>query len=172
MEIALYRSRFELPFRSRRFERDPIGPYALFDPNALDGWMCVHQEFGTQCIDLDLPLKHAIDHWTMPMLLGLRNIKRRRAMAHVSLILDFEHRTMRAPKYGVYVQITTMPSSFTNQGLPIVAENGKPILKPLWVDNSGGNAPLSLYRKSIDPKSHDPDFWTEFFLTELRKTRK
>lgn len=164
MNIALYRGHHQLPF----WRSDWQNPYMVINPHALDaqGWWWQRQDE-----DVKSP---ASTYFLMPVLQGLYNLHVEGVMANVSLALNQEKLQIEGNK-RVWVQLTTIPKTWVG-GLPVVFDKEtKPTVRHLWGGDNGTYTPFDWVRdgqQQINPDSRNTDFWSDFFLGELREAKQ
>jgi hypothetical protein len=164
MQIALYSDHHHLPFW-----RGPRNPERLFDPNALEGWTYRKREWDDATGDYKKG--PVLEHFVMPVLNGLLALHMPGIMAHVSLIFKDDEKLVVTPK-RVWVQITTEPAEKDDRGLPIVVKNGIVQVLHLWGGDNGTSTPYGFLDKHPTKEEDTPQFWTNFFLGELRESKQ
>lgn len=160
MQVALYPNHHALPFW-----HNPAQPKIMFDPADMADWSHHYRE---DCEVVTVLLK---DHWAWPVLMGLHLLDIPSVMAHISISFDKKKRTFDLPKRK-WVQISTLPQKTNAQGIPIVVSRGKVKVQHMWGGDNGTYTPYQLLGKETVEGEQTPEFWTNFFLTQLRETKK
>jgi hypothetical protein len=157
MKVALYSSHHSLPFW-----HSPENPNIMFDTSYLGNWTYINA--GNE---LDQP---AMEHWSIPILLGLQKINIPGLMANVSIFFDKKTRKIIVPK-RVWVQITTEPKTFRDD-IPLVVEGGNVKVEHIWGGDNKGYWPNDLIDEKDKEKTGNCSFWHDFFLFKLKKVRE
>lgn len=155
MKVALYCSHHSLPFW-----HSPKNPYMLFDPTAIEDWT----------FDSRGNVLPAEQHSVMPILKGLLALDLPGVMAHVSIIFDPHENTVEYSK-RCWVQITTEPEEFDNDDLPVVVRAKEVLVTHLWGGDNGTYTPYQLLSKEKVTGEDTPEFWTEWFIAQLRQAK-
>lgn len=166
MKVALYPHHHALPFW-----HSPEQPKIIFDPAVMADWTHTFEEWDKdqgKHVKKTVPLK---DHWMWPVLMGLHSLDIPSAMAHVSVYFNKKTRTFELPKRK-WVQISTLPQKTNTQGIPVVVSKGKVTVEHMWGGDNGTYTPYQLLSKETVEGEQTPEFWTNFFLTQLRETKK
>lgn len=167
MKVALYNSHHQLPFWHR-----PKNPYGIFDStllNMLPDWTYKKDEWDEE--HYCQKTGPATEHYMLPVLNGLLALNLPGVMAHVSLCFDSNKKAVYSPK-RVWVQITTESALTDANGLPVVVqENGGVAVTHLWGGDNGTYTPYQLLGKEPVEGETTPEFWTKFFLDQLREVK-
>ena len=161
MLVAMYHSHNSLPF-----SQTPAQPWGVFDPEKMKGWWCYKEG-----IMPPLTFQHSFMY---PILLGLHSLDLPKIMANVSChVAEKQEHTYWVER--CWVQITTIPKDYSDNGIPHILKHGwreVQVLR-LW---DGGNRTFDP-RELLDdeekntikqiPSSEEKDFWKMFFLKEL-----
>lgn len=174
MIVALYQDHHQLPWWGGR-----TNPFDIFNPEKhksspfkggnkieeIDGRRTV---VGNETIPLG-EVKHLFS-----FLSGLFNVEASHLMAHVSALCGCEMHTegwWHYPK-RVWVQISTLPNEFTENGIPVVYDiigKRKPEIHCVWGGDNGTYFPSEFFldEKLGEMASKDPKIWTRFFVEQL-----
>ena len=162
MKVGVYSYHHYLPFW-----HSPKNPDGMFNPTMLEGW--TYQKRNGPPGTPGYVHCPAVEHWIVPILNGLFSLQLK-AMAHVSIIFDFEKQMISLPK-RVWVQITTEPKEQTTNttgNIPIVAKDGIVQVEHLWGGDNKTYHPYQLLDKNMDEETtKSPVFWEQFFLSKL-----
>lgn len=155
MKIALYQHHHELPFWHQ-----PKQPYAIFDEKEMADYQIDYPESDRVNVDESLD-------W--PIFIGLKDLEYPNLMAHVSFIFDSKNKIAKRPK-RFWVQITTTPELFGEDGLPVMIKDGKVQVEHLWGGDNGTFSPHTFI-KDFGPKDIAPKVWTYFFSKKLQQEK-
>jgi hypothetical protein len=156
MKIALYPSHHCLPFWHK-----PRQPELIFDSGSMADWTLEgsHGE--------DIPVHTS---WMWPILQGLSAIDMP-LLAHVSM--NFVDGKIHYSK-RVWVQITTLPTTIDDRGIPlVVGSNNEALVDCLWGWDNQTYSPQQLpeARDGSEEDYAQAEYWKNLFEGILRKTK-
>lgn len=172
MLVALYSDHHRLPFWPGS---KPL-PEEMFDPE-VHGKRVFTFNAGTSTEE-----KQAVsDSWMWPVLMGLHQIDWP-IMAHVSAFCECQGPGLWHFPKRVWIQISTLPSEKTQEGIPLTVgpkktadEEPKVLVQHLWGGDNGTRSPYDFVipqgEREPPPESNQPEFWRDFFMTELRQVK-
>lgn len=165
MKVAIYHHHHDLPFWC-----SPENPKWIFDPKILTDWFYESRKISDDGVTVGYHRVPATKHYMMPVLNGLNNLEIPGIMAHVSMHFDHELKMIK-PIKKIWVQITTEATETNEYGLPIVVKDGVVQVQHLWGGDNGTRNPYH-FLKERDQEEDTSEFWTNFFLTKLRKAKR
>lgn len=169
MLIALYQSHHQLPFWGGE-----TNPFDIFKPEKykdlpFEGPTIVENNtiIGNETITLEK------EKYFFSFLSGLHNIKANNLMAHVSGLCRCKFKKEGYWHYEkrIWVQITTLSKSFTEDSIPIVYDmlgklNQEVI--SVWGGDNGTYSPYGFFNEKLQEKAaNDPKIWERFFVEQL-----
>ncbi len=155
MKIALYQHHHELPFWHH-----PTQPYAMFDEKEMAYYQTEYPESDST---------NAVESLDWPIFIGLNDLEYPNLMAHVSYIFDIKNKIAKRPK-RFWVQITTIPELFGEDGLPILVKDGKVQVEHLWGGDNGTFSPHAFI-KDVGPKDIASKVWGYCFSKKLQEEK-
>lgn len=156
MEIAFYQDHHFLPFND-----EARNPDYLYDPSNIKSW--TYQDDNNRT-------RKASSHYMMPILRSLYALNLPNVMAHVSLIMDRDTKTIKSCK-RVWIRITTMPADYDGVGLPIIVKNGVMQVNGLWGYANNSYRPHQLLGDQPVPGEKTARFWSKYFLERLAEEK-
>lgn len=174
MLVALYQDHHQLPWWGGK-----TNPFDIFNPEK-------HKSFpfkGEYVIEGEGNNRRITGHKTVTLeeekhlfsfLAGLYNVEASHLMAHVSALCGCEmkeHGYWHYPK-RVWVQISTLPNEFTENGIPVVYDmigKRKPEVCAVWGGDNGTGFPSQFFldEQLREMAANDSKIWTRFFVEQL-----